>query len=76
MPPSQVLFHHRLFSGGGGVDNGPGFGDPLFQGLDCGDEFFLFVKGRTRQLANSSMVSHLSNVSMILPSRNRLEVTI
>jgi hypothetical protein len=40
MPTSKVLFHHRLFSGGGGVNDGLGFGDLIFQGFDLGDEFF------------------------------------
>lgn len=46
MPPSQILFHDRLFAGWGGVDDGLGIDDLFFKGLDLGDEFLLFVQGR------------------------------
>lgn len=32
MSPSQILFHHRLFADGSGVDDGLGIGDLFFPG--------------------------------------------
>jgi len=56
MSPSQILFHHRLFAGVSGVDNGLALGDLFFQGLDLGDAVSQVFNFKGRNLNNLRLV--------------------